>query len=78
MNKLVAKRMFFTKGVGYHINKLQSFELALRQAGIEKCNLVMVSSIFPPDCNIISKEEGIKALKAGQITFVRYGQTNHK
>jgi arginine decarboxylase len=62
--------MFFTKGVGYHRNKLQSFELALRNAGIERCNLVSVSSIFPPDCKIISKNVGIKSLKAGQITFV--------
>lgn len=62
--------MFFTKGVGYHRNKLQSFELALRDAGIEKCNLVMISSIFPPDCKIISKAEGLKHLMPGQITFV--------
>lgn len=62
--------MFFTKGVGYHRNKLQSFELALRDAGIEKCNLVMISSIFPPDCKIISKAEGFKHLAPGQITFV--------
>jgi len=62
--------MFFTKGVGHHQNKLQSFELALRNAGIEKCNLVHVSSIFPPDCKIISKEVGIKELTPGQITFV--------
>ena len=62
--------MFFTKGVGFHRNKLQSFELALRNAGIEKCNLVSVSSIFPPDCKIISRTEGIDALKTGQITFV--------
>ncbi|MBC8183829.1 pyruvoyl-dependent arginine decarboxylase [candidate division KSB1 bacterium] len=61
--------MFFTKGVGYHRNKLQSFELALRDAGIEKCNLVSVSSIFPPDCKIISKEAGVKLLSPGQITF---------
>lgn len=70
MDKLTPKRMFFTKGVGYHRNKLQSFELALRSAGIEKCNLVYVSSILPPDCKIISKNSGIKCLKAGQITFV--------
>ena len=62
--------MFFTKGIGYHRNKLQSFELALRDAGIEKCNLVMISSIFPPDCKIISKAEGLKHLVPGQITFV--------
>jgi arginine decarboxylase len=70
LNRLIPKHMFFTKGVGYHRNKLQSFELALRSAGIEKCNLVYVSSIFPPDCKIISKEAGIKQLKAGQVTFI--------
>jgi arginine decarboxylase len=62
--------MFFTKGVGHHRNRLQSFELALRDAGIEKVNIVTVSSIFPPDCKIISREAGEQELKAGQITFI--------
>lgn len=66
--------MFFTKGVGHHRNKLQSFELALRNAGIEKCNLVYVSSIYPPDCKIISKKQGMENLKPGQITFVVMSQ----
>ncbi len=70
MNNLTPKRMFFTKGVGFHLNKLQSFELALRSARIEKCNIVSVSSIFPPDCKVISKELGITILKPGQMTFV--------
>lgn len=61
--------MFLTKGVGVHKDKLASFEAALRNAGIEKCNLVYVSSILPPECKIISKEEGLKCLKPGQITF---------
>lgn len=61
--------MFLTKGVGVHKDKLASFELALRNAGIEKCNLVMVSSICPPGCKIVSKEEGLKELSAGQVTF---------
>lgn len=69
MNKLTPKRMFFTKGAGFHRNKLQSFELALRSCGIEKCNLVTVSSIFPPDCKIVSKGVGIDCLRPGQITF---------
>lgn len=69
MITLVPNRMFFTSGVGYHRDHLQSFELALRDAGIEKCNIVTVSSIFPPDCTLISKEQGIKELMAGQITF---------
>jgi arginine decarboxylase len=70
LHKLIPKRMFFTKGVGYHRNKLQSFELALRNAGVEKCNLVYVSSILPPDCTVMSQGSGINELKAGQITFV--------
>jgi len=36
-------KIFFTKGVGVHKDKLASFEAALRVAGIEKCNLVYVS-----------------------------------
>ncbi|MCI0706778.1 MAG: arginine decarboxylase, pyruvoyl-dependent [Ignavibacteriae bacterium] len=61
--------MFFTKGVGRHKDYLQSFELALRDAGIEKCNIVTVSSIYPPGCKRISREEGLKLLQAGGITF---------
>lgn len=63
------KKMFFTKGVGVHKDKLASFELALRNAGIEKHNLVMVSSILPPNCHITSKEKGEKMLYPGQIVF---------
>ena len=33
----VPKKIFFTKGVGKHKEKLQSLELALRKAGIEIC-----------------------------------------
>jgi len=66
---LVPKKMFFTKGVGSHKEELHSFELALRDAGIEKCNLVKVSSIFPPGCKIISKRQGMKELQPGAITY---------
>jgi arginine decarboxylase len=66
---MVPKNVFFTKGVGVHKDRLASFEEALRKAGIEKCNLVYVSSIFPPGCKIISKEEGMKLLNPGEITF---------
>jgi arginine decarboxylase len=65
----VPTKMFFTKGVGVHKDRLASFELALRNAGIEKCNLVYVSSILPPNCKIISKEEGLPLLKAGQVVY---------
>ena len=65
----VPTRIFFTKGVGKHKDYLQSFELALRDARIEKCNLVTVSSIYPVGCKRIPTEEGLKLLEAGQITF---------
>ncbi|MDP4115040.1 MAG: arginine decarboxylase, pyruvoyl-dependent [Bacteroidota bacterium] len=65
----VPTKIFFTKGVGRHKEYLTSFELALRSANIEICNLVTVSSIFPVGCKRITKEEGIKELKPGQITF---------
>jgi len=74
----VPTRMFFTKGVGRHKEYLQSFELALRDARIEKCNLVTVSSIFPPGCKRITADEGIRDLQPGQITFavMARNQTN--
>jgi arginine decarboxylase len=65
----VPNKIFFTKGVGRHKDYLQSFELALRDAKIEKCNLVTVSSIYPPGCKRIPADEGLKFLAAGQITF---------
>ena len=65
----VPTKIFFPKGVGRHKDYLQSFELALRDAKIEKCNLVTVSSIFPPGCKRIPTDEGLKMLQAGQITF---------
>ena len=66
---MIPKMVFFTRGVGKHKHELQSFELALRSAGIEKCNLVNVSSIVPPDCKIISREKGMNLVKPGQIIY---------
>ncbi len=66
----VANKIFLTKGVGKHRERLSSFELALRSAGIASYNLVRVSSIFPPHCKLIPRTEGLKILKHGQIVFV--------
>jgi len=68
-NRFLPKKVFFTSGVGRHKDALVSFELALRDAGIEKFNLVTVSSIYPPGCEIVTKEEGLKELFPGQIVF---------
>jgi len=64
---LVPKAIFFTNGVGVHKDRLSSFELSLRDAGIEKANLVTVSSIFPPRCKEISRKDGERLIKPGQI-----------
>lgn len=70
MIELVPKELFLTKGVGKHREKLTSFELALRSADIAACNLVRVSSIFPPGCRMLPRTAGAKKLKPGQVTFV--------
>ncbi len=66
---LVPEKIFLTKGVGVHKEELASFEMALRDAGIEKFNLVTVSSIFPPGCKIVPRAQGLTYLKPGQIVF---------
>jgi arginine decarboxylase len=67
---MIPKFFFLTKGVGRHREQLQSFELALRDAGIQQCNLVNVSSIVPPGCELVSREQGLKMVQSGEITFV--------
>lgn len=66
---MIPKYFFLTKGVGEHKKRLLSFELALRNAGIQQFNIVNVSSIIPPGCKRISKEQGLKMMKPGEIAF---------
>jgi len=66
---MVPKKLFLTKGVGRHKERLSSFELALRDAGIAAQNLVRVSSIFPPNCKLISRKDGLKYLDPGEVVF---------
>jgi arginine decarboxylase len=67
--------MFFTKGVGKHRQNLQSFEEALRDAGIAHFNLVRVSSIYPPHCDILTRQKGLTYLSPGEIVFVVLAET---
>ena len=67
---IIAKELYLTKGVGRHRERLSSFELALRDAGIAHYNIVTVSSIFPPQCRLVSRKQGEKKLQAGQVLFV--------
>lgn len=66
---MVPAKVFFTKGVGVHKDKLAAFEAALRNAKIEPYNLVSVSSILPPYCKIVPPDEGLKGLHHGEIVF---------
>lgn len=65
----IPSKAFLTKGVGRHREKLTSFEMALRDAHLAAFNLVRVSSIFPPHCGLVDREEGLTHLKPGQIVF---------
>ncbi len=78
MLDLVAKKIFLTKGIGIADDKLTSFEFALRNAGIAGTNIVLISSIFPPNAKLISRKDGLKMIKPGQILFTIYSrnQTN--
>jgi arginine decarboxylase len=67
--RFVPTKGFLTRGVGRHKEKLTSFEMALRDAGIEKFNLVRVSSIFPPHCKLVSRQDGLNLLHPGQVVF---------
>ncbi len=69
-NSFIPTKVFFTRGVGIHRQKLQSYEMALRKAGVAHLNLVQVSSILPPRAVIVSRPRGLKALSPGQIIFV--------
>ena len=70
LKELVPKNIFLTKGIGVSREKLTSFELALRDAGIASLNLIEVSSILPPNCIFVDKDEGSKSLYPGQIVPV--------
>jgi arginine decarboxylase len=69
MNPFVPTKIFLTKGVGIHRERLSAFEMALRDARIARYNLVNVSSIFPPHCELIDRDAGIEMMTPGQIAF---------
>ena len=74
----VPTKICFTKGLGIHRHYLASFELALRNAQIEKFNLVSVSSIYPVGCKKISIEQGIEYLKPGQVVHAVIAKNSTK
>jgi len=75
---MVPTKLFLTKGVGKHKERLTSFELALRDAGIASQNLVRVSSIFPPNCKLITRSQGLKYLSPGEVVFAVVAETSSR
>jgi arginine decarboxylase len=75
---MVPTKLFLTKGVGKHKERLTSFELALRDAGIASQNLVRVSSIFPPNCKLIPRSQGLKYLSPGEVVFAVVAETSSR
>src|ERR1700739_911426 len=65
----IPKCVFLTHGVGIHRHSLTAFEYALRDADIEQQNLVTVSSILPPGCELIARMPGVATLSPGELTF---------
>jgi arginine decarboxylase len=66
---MIPQKIFLTKGVGKHKEKLTSFEAALRDAGIAPFNIVRVSSILPPGAKILPKTKGLQHLSPGEIVY---------
>lgn len=63
---MVPKEFFVTSGKAVSsVSELNAFDLALKEAGIDQCNIVKVSSILPPNC----KEIEMRSLPAGAITY---------
>ena len=65
----IPKCVFLTHGVGIHRHLLTAFEYALRNADIEQQNIVTVSSILPPGCELITRASGVATLSPGELTF---------
>lgn len=74
----VPTQLCLTKGRGTHRERLTSFELALRDAGIASFNLVSVSSIVPPNCKLLPAKRGLASLTPGEIVHcvLAKSQTN--
>jgi len=65
VSNMMPKAFFVTGGKAVsNVSSLNTFDLALKNAGIAQCNLVKVSSIIPPNC----KETRMKPIPAGTIT----------
>lgn len=74
----VPSKIFLTSGVGIHRERLTSFEEALRDARIARYNLAHVSSIFPPECELVEADEGLDHVRPGEVvhSVIARAETN--
>ena len=70
----VPRRVFFTSGVGRHEQERVATQHAMQAAGVPRVNLVKISSVIAPRCQIISRQEGIRLLRSGAIAFAVIAQ----
>ena len=67
LGPLIPKEFFLTSGRGTSsVSPMNAFDKALLKAGIAQCNLMLVSSVIPPNC----KERRWKRIGPGAITPV--------
>ncbi|MFL5560997.1 MAG: pyruvoyl-dependent arginine decarboxylase [Gemmatimonadaceae bacterium] len=69
----VPSRVFFVSGVGVHAQERVAFQHAMRAAGVADSNLVKVSSVIAPGCQIIPAAEGRSLLRPGNIVHAVVG-----
>jgi arginine decarboxylase len=64
--------------MGTHETQRAAMQRAMRQAGVSDCNFVKVSSVIPPGCEIITRERGLRMLRAGGIVHavIAEGETS--
>ena len=72
--RFVPPRVFFTSGTGTHRLERVAIQHAMQQAGVSQCNLVKVSSVLPPDTQIISRQQGLRLLTPGNVVFAVIAQ----
>ena len=62
-----------SKGLKYETG---SYDAALTYAGIQNCNVIEYTSVIPTGAKHITKEEGIKRLKWGDVMECIKAQSN--
>jgi arginine decarboxylase len=62
-----------SKGLKYETG---SYDAALTYAGIENCNVIEYTSVIPTSAKQISKEEGLKRLRWGEVMECIKAQSN--